>query len=1022
MRRPLLTVFLALTLAAPAAGQYFGRNKVQYERFDFKILRTTNFDIYYYPEEREAAVLAARMAERWHARFTTVFGRGLSGRQPLILYANHPHFEQTNALQGELGEGTGGVTEVFKRRMVLPFGGSLAETDHVIGHELVHAFQFSLTGQGRSVQTGGIPGALTLPLWFIEGMAEYLSVGPVDPLTAMWMRDAALDDLPSLHDLGNSYKWFPYRWGQALWAWIAGTYGDEVVGRMLEVAGRAREPEVALAAIVGLSPEDLTARWHAAIRERADTLRALTRLTTDYGRELFPESDAIYALAPALSPDGDRVAFVSERDLFSIDIYVADAATGEVQRRVTRTAVDPHFESLQFIGSAGSFAPDGRTFALAGVVRGQPVISLIDVETGRTIRELTFPELGEVYTPVVAPSGTVLAFTALTGGLTDLYLYDLDTDQLRRLTNDAYADLQPAFSPDGSQLAWVTDRWGTDVTMLTYGPLRIGTYDLTTGRMAPATADSRGRQINPQWSPDGTMLWFIADAEGINDLHRARMPDGTIERVTTLYTGIAGITGTSPALSVASRSGTLAYTVYRAGRYRLQVVHPDSLAAEGPVPYAGLDPAALPPVDRIGEQVSGLLADAETGLPDTASFATDSYGARLGLDYVAQPSLAVSADRFGSFLGGGAALYWSDILGNHSLATILQVNGSLKDITAAVGYTNLTRRLNWGVVVQQDPRLYQEYGSGETTVNGVPLYVEQIRRFRQTSRDLAGLLAYPFSRVARVEMQAGFRNIGFSDELETRYYERINLQQVAESTVTIPTLGSMNLATGSIAHVYDNALSGATSPLLGQRWRLEVGGVAGSVDYLTALTDVRRYVMPVRPFTLAARLVHYGRYGAGADDSRLSPLFLGSSSLVRGYDDRSFTFGECVPLIDTIAGAVEDACPLFSQLLGTRVVVANAELRFPLLGALGVGSGYYGVLPVELAIFGDVGIAWRSDDSTTRLTDERASFLGGDRRPVTSAGAAMRMNFFGFAIIEANYAYAFQRNRWLWQFSFQPGF
>jgi len=100
------------------------------------------------------------MAERWHARLSTVFGRGLSGRQPLILYANHPHFEQTNALQGELGEGTGGVTEVFKRRMVLPFGGSLAETDHVIGHELVHAFQFSLTGQGRSVQTGGIPGAL----------------------------------------------------------------------------------------------------------------------------------------------------------------------------------------------------------------------------------------------------------------------------------------------------------------------------------------------------------------------------------------------------------------------------------------------------------------------------------------------------------------------------------------------------------------------------------------------------------------------------------------------------------------------------------------------------------------------------------------------------------------------------------------------------------------------------------------------------------------------------------------------
>ena len=112
----------------------------------------------------------------------------LSGRQPLILYANHPQFRQTNAIPGGIGEGTGGVTEVFKRRIVLPFAGPIAETDHVLGHELVHAFQYDITGTNVS---SGVAGALGLPLWFIEGMAEYLSLGPVDPLTAMWDRQQA---------------------------------------------------------------------------------------------------------------------------------------------------------------------------------------------------------------------------------------------------------------------------------------------------------------------------------------------------------------------------------------------------------------------------------------------------------------------------------------------------------------------------------------------------------------------------------------------------------------------------------------------------------------------------------------------------------------------------------------------------------------------------------------------------------------------------------------------------------------
>src|SRR6185503_20485114 len=115
-------VFILL-LTLPASAQYFGRNKVQFKKLDFQVLKTENFDIYYYPEEREGIDFAARMAERWRVRLGRVLGHELSGRQPLVLYASHPDFEQTNTIQGELGEGTGGVTEPLRRRIVLPLGG-----------------------------------------------------------------------------------------------------------------------------------------------------------------------------------------------------------------------------------------------------------------------------------------------------------------------------------------------------------------------------------------------------------------------------------------------------------------------------------------------------------------------------------------------------------------------------------------------------------------------------------------------------------------------------------------------------------------------------------------------------------------------------------------------------------------------------------------------------------------------------------------------------------------------------------
>ena len=199
---------------------------------------------------------------------------------------------------------------------------------------------------------------------------------------------------------------------------------------------------------------------------------------------------------------------------------------------------------------------------------------------------------------------------------------------------------------------------------------------------------------------------------------------------------------------------------------------------------------------------------------------------------------------------------------------------------------------------------------------------------------------------------------------------------------------------------------------MGQRYRFEVSPTAGSLSYVGILGDFRKYFLPVRPFTFATRILHYGRYGQGGESSRLQPLFLGYPGLVRGYSYGSFDAAECTP-----TPSDPNACPVFDQLLGSRMVVANAELRFPLFGALGIGSGYYGAFPIEFTVFGDGGLAWD--------TQHEPSVLGsGTRDPVFSAGAGLRINLLGFAIAELDLVRPFDRPNkgWVWQFELQPGF
>ena len=316
MRRPLIVALVAMLLAGVAAearAQYFGRNKVQYRTFSFQVLTTEHFDIYYYPEEAEAARLVARMAERWRARLGRLFEHELRGRQSVILYAAAAHFRQTNAVEGLLGEGTGGVTEALRRRIVLPMGGSLADTDHVLGHELVHAYQFDMTGETERMSDGSFPAILTFPLWFVEGMAEYVSLGSIDAPTAMWVRDGVLSEkLPRVQDLEKP-EYFPYRWGHAFWTYVGAKWGDRWVASLLRSSANPRSDLSGFASQLGTTPEELNRGWHQAMQEATATLDRDRPSITSAARRLISEESGGGRLnvGPKLSSDGRAMVFFS---------------------------------------------------------------------------------------------------------------------------------------------------------------------------------------------------------------------------------------------------------------------------------------------------------------------------------------------------------------------------------------------------------------------------------------------------------------------------------------------------------------------------------------------------------------------------------------------------------------------------------------------------------------------------------------------------------------------------------------
>lgn len=587
-----LGLLAGIGLAAPAAAQ-FGRNKVQYRGFDFEVIQTEHFDLHFYPEEREAAMDAARMAERSYARLSRLLRHEFRERKPIIVYASHAHFQQTNALPGFIDEATGGVTEALKNRVILPFTGSYPDFDHVLTHELVHAFQFDVIFRYGVMQTASsVP---RIPLWFMEGMAEYLAIGHIDPHTASWVRDAVLKGyVRSIAEMNRRDDYLSYRFGQSLWAYIGASWGDEVIGILLQKVPRVGL-ERAFASTLGLTLDQLSHDWLTSIRETHLPELVAHDSPDRIARRLTPRdrlSDPWY-LAPALSPDGEQLVFASQRDGFFMDLWLADARSGEVVAKLITGSRSPGFESIRYQSSAGSFSPDGSLVAFAAQTGGKDALYLYDVDRRRVRRKLTF-DLEGVSNPAWAPDGRRLVFTGIDGGLSDLFVTDL-RGELTRLTRDRFADLQPAWSPDGRTIAFSSDRGpGADLSRLRYGNFRVSVLDLASGEITVLPHQEEGKNINPVWSPDGRTLAWVGDRTGVNNLYLYDLGRDELRQVTDLLSGIIGTNHLTPVLTWARESGRIVFVHFERAGYSL---------------YALEDAASLPTVRR---WTTAIAATAET--------------------------------------------------------------------------------------------------------------------------------------------------------------------------------------------------------------------------------------------------------------------------------------------------------------------------------------------------------------------------------------------------------------------------
>ncbi|WP_316843708.1 peptidase MA family metallohydrolase [Pedobacter psychrodurus] len=1033
-------LLLLLILSFSVKAQYFGQNKVRYKKLDFKVLQTPHFEIYYYIKNEKLLKRFSQDAETWYKMHQEVFRDTFLKKNPIILYNNHPDFQQTTVLNGEIGIGTGGVTEALKNRVIMPVMELNSQTRHVLGHELVHAFQYHLLLEKDSISLENVG---QTPLWMVEGMAEYLSIGKKDAFTSMWMRDAMLNrDIPSLKDLTNSNKYFPYRYGQAFWTYIGSQYGDTTIVPLFKNTAKYGY-ENAIRYTFGYDDKTLSGLWKNSIDAHyKPMLKADSSQIKITGTKIIDNKNAgNMNVAPALSPDGKYLAFMSEKDLFGIDLFLADAKTGQIIRKLSSQISNGHIDDFNFIESAGAWSPDSKQFAFSIFSQGKNQMMIINVANGTTVSQTAMDQVQQFGNLTWSPNGKDVAFSGMVEGQSDIFSYNLDTKVVTQITNDVYSDYAPSYSPDGKKLVFSSDRAAIQANVVNAVlPINLAVYDISTKTVSNLAVFPGANNLNAQFSANSQNIYFLSNRDGFRNLYKYNFADNTVDQLTDYFTGISGITEFSPAISV-STTDDIVYSYYRYQRYTLYNAKLSSFKAKRiGNQEENFDAAILPPLENIGvniinsnlnnfDRFEKIIADSMKTVP---------YKPKFRLDYLANSGVGVSTSRFGTGVSGGIVGMFSDILGTNQIIANLSVNGEIYDFGGLVGYINQKSRINWGAAVSHIPYVsgFRSYGyenittgkdqaGKDQTINVLSDRTDIIRTFEDQIQVFG---AYPFSKIHRFELGGAFSHYSYRIDRYSNYYDDAGFYRgsdksrisndVASQDYGIP-FNSFTLYQLNAGFVGDNSIFGLTGPLDGFRYRVSGEKYFGTYNFAGVTADLRKY-WRAKPVTFAVRSYNTLRIGKDAD--RLYPMYVGYPYLIRGYESNS---------IYKSTSAQSSESFDINQLTGSKIAVFNFEVRLPFTGPKKLAAIPSKFLFSDLNLFFDAGLAWTNDTkvkfkSEPTYTSQPVLDNNGvpvkddngnpvtyqattERVPAMSVGISVRVNVFGYFVLEPYYAIPFQR-------------
>lgn len=1034
MKKILLFSTILILLGTHLDAQYFGRNKPRYKSFEFEVLQSDHFKVYHYFKNENVANRLAQMSEMWYEYHKDVLNEDLVKSNPMIFYANHADFQMTNTISGGVGVGTGGVTEAFKNRVIMPVAFTNQQTNQVLGHELVHAFQFNSILNGDSTNLTSLG---NLPLWLVEGMAEYMSIGRVDPYTAMWMRDAILnDDVPTIKQLSNP-KYFPYRYGQAMWSFLTGYYGDNIIKPFFK-ATAIFGLNFTIDSLMNTNVETLENMWQSSLTNYYDPFMRDKKEDPQGKLLLSQENSGRINVSPSLSPDGRFVIYLSEKDLFSTDLFLANARTGEIIRKVASLVNDGDLDNLNMLESAGTWDPRGNKFAFIAFKKGEHVIVVKDVENGKTLETIKIPGVTAMAGPTWSPDGNNIVVTGLVDGQTDLYMYNLRSKRVTQLTDDEYSEIHADYSDDGRKIVFSYDRKSMDRGR-TYGKytMDLAVMDVETKKISSLNIFHRADNINPQFDHEGN-IYFISDRDGFRNLYRYMVNTGEVMQMTDLLTGISGITRYSPAISVSHKRDRVLYTHYYGSKYQIYEANTERLLNKVVDPGdVNFDAGTLPIVGlNKTDVVNANLVDIDNyPYPEPSTFKDAKFEHDFKLDYIGGGGgIGVSTGNiFGTYTGlqGGVQLLFSDILGNHQLFTNVAMNGEILDVGGQFAYLNRKNRLAWGASVSHIPlrtgfsslseeqRTYQT-DQGPVTFNTLKNSLNIIRIF-DDGMDL--FAHYPFSTTLRLEGSLGARIRYFRYDIYDDYYiydpafgrfqlidsER-NKQEIGDqiSFNQFYTLRSGFTSSASFALVGDNSYFGLTAPLAGHRFRLGVDYNYGTDKFYSVIADFRKYQRMDR-LTLAVRGTSYLRWQQ--TENSVFPIFIGDMQYVRGYGS---VFNNNI--FNSLSAD-------FGTLIGTKMAMTSVELRLPFSGPRNLAMIPSGTFFTDLNLFFDAGVAFdefshfsdgeelivpRRNEDGTVVTDANGNVVYDTQflKPTlaTSIGVSLRVNLFGALILEPYYA------------------